>query len=103
MSLRSLLIQLLPLLAFRYLHKLTQRMSTWRSFPKKHLSWNDLPAEFRDMKGLADPPHAEYSHLVEMQEMVDAYISPEMQRTLCIVMLAEKLAIARQLEPPHRA
>jgi hypothetical protein len=78
-------------------------MSTWRSFPKKHLSWNDLPAEFRDMKGLADPPHAEYSHLVEMQEMVDAYISPEMQRTLCIVMLAEKLAIARQLEPPHRA
>ena len=78
-------------------------MSTWRSFPKKNLSWNDLPAEFRDMKGLADPPHAEYSHLVEMQEMVDAYISPEMQRTLCIVMLAEKLAIARHLEPPHRA
>ena len=62
-----------------------------------------MPAEFRDMKGLADPPHAEYSHLVVMQEMVDAYISPEMQRTLCIVMLAEKLVIARQLEPPHRA
>ncbi len=64
---------------------------------------NDLPAEFRDIKGLADPPHAEYSHLVEMQEMVDAYVSPEMQRTLCIVMLAEKLNVAREMDPLHRA
>jgi hypothetical protein len=78
-------------------------MSTWRSFPKRQLHLNDLPAEFRDIKGLADPPHAEYSHLVEMQEMVDAYVSPEMQRTLCIVMLAEKLNVAREMDPLHRA
>ncbi len=54
------------------------------------------------MKGLSDPPHAEYSNLVEIQDMVDAFISPEMQRTHYIVMLAEKLTIARQLEPSHR-
>jgi hypothetical protein len=78
-------------------------MSAWRSFPKKRLSKDDLPAEFREVKGLADPPLAEYSHLVEMQDMLDAYISPEMQRTLCIVMLAQQLSIARQLDPRHRA
>jgi hypothetical protein len=84
------------------MHKMTQRMSAWRSYPKKHLSWHDLPAEFRDVKGPADPPHAEYSVLVEIQDMVDAYISPEMQRTQYILMLVEKMSIARQLEPPHR-
>jgi hypothetical protein len=77
-------------------------MSVWRLFPKKNLSWHDLPAEFRNVKGLSDPPHAEYSNLVEIQDMVDAFISPEMQRTHYIVLLAEKLTIARQLEPAHR-
>ncbi len=77
-------------------------MSSWRSFSKKHIPWHDLPAEFQNVKGPADPPHAEYSNLVEIQDMVDAFISPEMQRTHYIMLLAEKLTIARQLEPAHR-
>ena len=96
------MVPLFPLKCFRYLHKLTQRMSSWRSFSKKHISWHELPAEFQNVKGPADPPHAEYSNLVEIQDMVDAFISPEMQRTHYIMLLAEKLTIARQLEPAHR-
>jgi hypothetical protein len=83
-------------------HKLTQRISAWRSFKKKSLPWNDLPAEFREVKGLADPPHAEYSYLMELEDMVSSYISPEMQRAMCILMLAEKMTVARQLTPNHR-
>jgi hypothetical protein len=83
-------------------HKLTQRISAWRSFKKKSLPWNDLPAEFREVKGLSDPPHAEYSYLTELEDIVASYISPEMQRTMCTLMLAEKMTVARQLTPNHR-
>ena len=78
-------------------------MSIWRSFLKKHLPWSDVPAEFCEVKGPADPPHAEYSHLVELQELVDSYLSVESQRTLCMMMLAERLAVARQVDTTHRA
>ncbi len=84
------------------MHKLTQRISAWRSFKKKSLPWNDLPAEFREVKGFADPPHAEYSYLTELDDIVASYISPEMKNTMFNLMLAEKMTVARQLTPNHR-
>lgn len=82
---------------------MTQRMTAWRSFPKKESPWEELPSEFREVKGSSDPPLAEYSYLVEIQDLVDAYISPEMQRTMCVMMVAKKLGLARKMELQHRA
>lgn len=87
----------------KYLHKLTERMATWRSFPRKDRDFEDLPHEFRRVLGALDPPHAEYSHLFELQQFADHYMTQKMQRTLFVVMLSEKLNIARQVEPTHRA
>jgi hypothetical protein len=85
-----------------YLHKLTERMHAWRSFRNKHLPPEELPAHFRVRKGPSDPPQAEYSNLVKVQELADAFIPKEVQTTMFAVMLAEKLTCARLLAPSHR-
>lgn len=87
----------------KYLHVLAERMVHWSTFTGRNLSLEKLPQEFHNILGPSDPPHAEYSHLVQLQEFADSYISPKMQQTLFIVMLAEKMNIARPMEPPHRA
>ena len=79
-----------------------ERMSAWRSFGDRQTSLEDLPAAFREIKGHADPPFAEYSELVDIEEMVDAHFSMDMQRTLFVQLLAENLSIARSFEPHHR-
>ena len=78
-------------------------MSAWRSFPQKHLLVDELPAQFREVMGLDDPPHAEYSRLVDLHSVVDALISKDMQRTLLVTMLAEKMNIPRGADPACRA
>jgi hypothetical protein len=78
-------------------------MTTWRSFNDKETSLEDLPAAFREVKGHADPPFAEYSELVDIEGIMDAHFSMDMQRTLFAQLLAEDLPIARQLEPHHKA
>ncbi len=86
----------------RYLHKLTERMHAWRNFGNKQLSPEQLPANFRVVKGLSDPPQAEYSHLVQLQDLIDAYVPQDMQRTMFAVMLSEKLVAGRMIAPAHR-
>jgi hypothetical protein len=85
-----------------YLHKLTHRMASWRSFSAKRLDLKKLPSEFRIAKGPTDPPHAEYSHLVRIQDLINAYIPKDLQNTLLAVIIAEKFTHARQLDPAHR-
>ncbi len=85
-----------------YLHKLTHRMVSWRSFSDKCLGFEKLPVEFRVVKGPTDPPHAEYSHLVRIQDLINAHIPKELQNTLLAVMIAEKFTHARRLDPAHR-
>lgn len=85
-----------------YLHKLTQRMEAWRLFADKHLPVNELPTEFRTVKGPSDPPQAEYSTLCRIQEMADSLIPAQMQRTMFALMLAEKLAVVQQPSLSHR-
>lgn len=90
-------------LFLKYLHALTERMDQWNAFSNKELSCDKLPEEFCKMLGPLDPPHAEYSHLVELKAFTDSYISPKIQQTLFILMLAEKMNLPRDLDPPHRA
>ncbi len=78
-------------------------MSAWRSFPQKHLPVHELPAEFREVKGPLDPPRVEYSRLVDIQDMLDAFISKDMQRSLLVTMLAERMYLVREADPSHRA
>jgi hypothetical protein len=85
-----------------YLHKLTHRVSSWRSFSGKHLPFDQLPLEFRVVKGPTDPPHAEYSHLARVQDLINAFIPKEMQNTMLAILIAEKCSHDRQLEPLHR-
>ncbi len=89
-------------LVLTYLHKLTHRMSFLRSFSDKVLNVEKLPVDFRIVKGPTDPPFAEYSHLVRIQDLLNAHIPKDLQNTLLAVMIAEKFTQARQLEPAHR-
>ena len=84
----------------KYLHKLTQRMTTWRAFPDKHLPLDQLPKEFVDVKGPTDAPLSAYERLCRIQETADAFIPAEMQRTMFAVMLSEMMG---QPEQPTRA
>ena len=75
----------------KYLHKLTERMTTWRAFPDKHLPTDQLPKEFVDLKGQLDAPLSAYERLCRIQETADAIIPAEMQRTMFAVMLSEMM------------
>jgi hypothetical protein len=77
-------------------------MTAWRSFEDKATPLEDLPAAFREVKGPADAPFAEYSELVDIEYMLDVQFSPEMQRALFVQLLAENLTVAREFEPRHR-
>ena len=85
----------------KYLHKLTERMASWRAFSNKKPPLEELPEEFIEVKGAMDPPHAEYEHLCRIQEMTDAFIPAAMQRTLFVMMLSEKMGQTRLLTPSH--
>ena len=86
----------------KYLYKLTERMANWRAFPNKHLPASQLPKEFIDVKGPLDPPLTEYDHLCRIQEIADALIPAEMQRTMFAVMLSTIMRQPRQLTPAHK-
>jgi hypothetical protein len=76
----------------KYLHMLTERIAAWRKFPDKHLPSDQLPREFVNLKGLSDAPVSSYDRLYHIQELVDAFIPAEMQRTMLAVMLSELMA-----------
>ena len=41
--------------ALQYLHKLSQRILSWKRWPKKNMPFDELPNEFRDIKGDSKP------------------------------------------------
>jgi hypothetical protein len=86
----------------KHLHILTQRMAAWRAFPDKQLPKDQLPAEFVEVKGALDAPHSEYEHLCCIQEMADAFIPADMQRTLFAMMLSEHMDKARSFKSSRR-
>ena len=85
----------------KFLHKLTERISAWRKFPDKHLPYLELPAEFVELQGEMDAPHAEYERLCRILELADSFIPADMQRTMFAMMLSEKMGQTRPLMPSH--
>jgi hypothetical protein len=67
-----------------YLHKLSERVSTWESVSWKFwgVPKDDLPAEFREVKGEMDPPHAEYEHQANVIHMLEDALPPSARRVL---------------------
>jgi hypothetical protein len=64
---------------------------------------NDLPAEFREVKGDMDPPHAEYSHQANILHMLDDALPPNMHRVLMSHMFSHFMMMARtDLTPSER-
>ena len=88
--------------ALQYLHKLSQRIITWKRWPKKQLPFNELPREFRDVKGAVDPPHAEYSHLFEVSQILEATTSPQMQKTMLAWFVAQRMGCLNEISPKHQ-
>ncbi len=86
----------------KYLHNLTERMTAWRNFPHKELPSDQLPVQFVEVKGALDAPHAEYKRLCRIQEMADAYIPADMQRTMFALMLSEKMGHIGPVKQSHR-
>ena len=85
----------------KYMHKLTQRMTTWRVFPDKHLPLDQLPKEFVDVKGLSDAPLSAYERFCRIQETADAFIPAEVQRTMFAVMLSGMMSQPQQASRAH--
>ena len=81
----------------KYLHKLTERIATWHVFPDKYLPSDKLPKDFVDVKGLLDAPQAVYNHLYRIEEVVDALVPVDLQRTMCAVMLSKFMTQREQL------
>ncbi len=86
----------------KYLHKMTERMTAWHAFAEKQLPSDQLPAQFVQVMGALDPPLAEYERLSRIQEMADAFIPADMQRTMFAMMLSERMGQAQPLKPSHR-
>ena len=89
--------------ALQYLHKLSQRILSWKRWPKKNMPFDELPNEFRDIKGDSDPPHAEYSHLFEVTQTLNAMASPEIRETMLAWFVAQRMGCALETSSKHRA
>ena len=86
----------------KYLHKLTERMTAWHAFARKDLPSDQLPPHFIEVKGQVDAPHAEYERMCRIQEMADAFIPADMQRTMFAMMLSEKMGQTGSMKQSHR-
>jgi hypothetical protein len=86
----------------KYLYILTQRITAWRAFPQKQLPPNQIPKEFFEVKGRMDAPLSVHDNFCRIQEVADAFIPPEMQRTMFAVMLSEMLIQPEQQNPAHK-
>jgi hypothetical protein len=86
----------------KYLHNLTEHMAAWSTFPDKFLPQEQLPKRFVDVKGQLDAPLSVYDSLCRIQEVADAFIPAEMQRTMFAVLLSEIMIQPQQRNRAHR-
>ncbi len=91
--------------ALVYLQKLSERVAAWECVSWKY--WGShkkhLPAEFREVKGDADPPHAEYSYQANVIHMLEDALPPKVHRVLTSLMFSHLMMMARtDLTPSER-
>ena len=91
--------------ALAYLQKLGERVATWERVSWKYLDVDKkyLPAEFREVKGDADPPHAEYAYQANVIHMLEDALPPSVHRVLTSLMFSHLMMMARtDLTPAER-
>jgi hypothetical protein len=91
--------------ALAYLQKLGERVATWERVSWKYWDVDKryLPAEFREVKGDADPPHAEYAYQANVIHMLEDALPPSVHRVLTSLMFSHLMMMARtDLTPAER-
>jgi hypothetical protein len=91
--------------ALVYLHKLSERIVAWERVSWKY--WDtkptDLPKEFIEVKGDADPPHAEYAYQTNVIHMLEDALPASVHRVLTALMFSYLMSMARSdLTPAER-
>jgi hypothetical protein len=83
--------------ALVYLHKLSERIVAWERVSWKY--WDtkptDLPKEFIEVKGDADPPHAEYAYQTNVIHMLEDALPASVHRVLTALMFSYLMSMAR--------
>jgi hypothetical protein len=80
-----------------YLHKLSERVERWEQVSSDYFDVNpaELPKEFREVKGDADPPHAEYTYQANVIQMLEDALPAKVHRVLTGVMFSYFMCVAR--------
>jgi hypothetical protein len=83
--------------ALVYLHKLSERVATWEKVSWKYWDVNpkDLPKEFIEVKGEADPPHSEYAYQTNVIHMLEDALPASVHRVLTALMFSYLMSMAR--------
>jgi hypothetical protein len=73
-----------------YLHKLSERVERWEQVSSDYFDVNpaELPKEFREVKGDADPPHAEYAYQTNVIHMLEDALPARVHRVLAALMFS---------------
>ena len=83
--------------ALVYLHKLSERVARWERVSWKY--WDvepkNLPKEFCEVKGDADPPHAEYAYQTNVIHMLEDALPASVHRVLTSLMFSYLMSLAR--------
>jgi hypothetical protein len=80
-----------------YLHKLSERIERWEQVSSDYWDVNpmELPNEFREVKGDADPPHAEYAYQANVIHMLEEALPAKVHRVLTGVLFSYLMCLAR--------
>jgi hypothetical protein len=80
-----------------YLHKLTERVERWEQVSKDYLDVDPrhLPKEFLEVRGDADPPHAEYVYQANVIKMLEDALPAKVHRVLTGVLFSYFMCVAR--------
>jgi hypothetical protein len=80
-----------------YLHKLSERVERWEQVTSDYLDVDprDLPKEFLEVKGDADPPHAEYAYQANVIHMLEDALPAKVHRVLTGVLFSYFMCVAR--------
>jgi hypothetical protein len=83
--------------ALIYLQKLSERVQRWESVSWKYwnVEPNNLPEEFREVSGEADPPHAEVAYQANVIHMLEDALPPNIHRVLTTLMFSYFMNLPR--------
>jgi hypothetical protein len=83
--------------ALVYLHKLGERVERWEEVSSEYMDVDpkDLPKEFCEVKGDADPPQAEYAYQANVIQMLEEALPASVHRVLTALLFSYLMSTAR--------